>query len=141
MTFRLHLVKLALGLASLAAVGLQSSPSSAAEPLPGELQYVPADAAIFIHADAAQLWQSPTIKSLRTADKQGFGEIAAKSRKVFGADPDSLKTVTVFWPKLKGPGDTESFGLVLVSTRLTTWLNWRKAWGSSCTAANLRLFC
>src|SRR6185312_13641418 len=104
-------------LAIVIAIGSMSSTTSAAEALPAELQYVPADAALFIHADAAQLWQSPMIKSLRAADKQGFGDIAAKGKKTFGVDPDSLKTITVFWPKLKGPGDTESFVLVLVFSK------------------------
>jgi hypothetical protein len=85
-----------------------------AGPLPSELKYVPSDAAFFIHADAAKLWNGSLGKSLRTADAKTFEEFAANTKKMFGSAPDSLKTVTMFWPKVKDPNDTASMGIVLV---------------------------
>ncbi|MDB5313653.1 MAG: hypothetical protein JWO38_7855 [Gemmataceae bacterium] len=82
-------------------------------PLPLELQYVPADAAVFLHADAAQLWDGSIGKAIRAADQKFFEELAAQANSMFGATPDAVKSVTLFWPKLKRPQDGESFGVVV----------------------------
>jgi hypothetical protein len=85
-----------------------------AAPLPAELRYVPADAALFIHADADKLWNSPVVRSIRAADAKSVDELAATTKKMFGTSPDALKSITLFWPKLKNPDDPPSLGVVLV---------------------------
>ncbi|MFO0795959.1 MAG: DUF1559 domain-containing protein [Gemmataceae bacterium] len=106
-------VRLALPAAALAA-GFLLLPA-AAQPLPAgsPLRYVPADAAVFVHADAAALWAGPVGEAARKAAPKEAGELTAKAKELFGVAPDQLKTVTVFWPKVAGPADTMSAGVVL----------------------------
>ena len=100
------------------AVGLQPRErANSAEPaasLPSELQYVPADSAFFLHADAANLWSGSLGKTLRGADPETFNALAASTKKLFGATPDALKSITVFVPKFKDPRNDEAVGVVLV---------------------------
>jgi hypothetical protein len=84
-----------------------------AAPLPPELRYVPADAAFFVHADAAAIWTHEVTKSFRDADKNTFGQLDTLAQKAFGAKIEDLKSVSFFVPKLKMPADTERFGIVL----------------------------
>lgn len=79
--------------------------------LPDELRYVPADAAFFLHVDAAKLWNGSLGKSLRAADAKTFEELAALTKKLFGATPDALKTATLFIPKMERD---PTVGIVLV---------------------------
>lgn len=90
-------------------------PVSAQQPLPPDspLRYVPADAAAFVHADAAALWSSPFGEAVRKADPKAVGELTAKAKELFGATPDQLKTATVFWPAFRTPQESTQFGLVL----------------------------
>ena len=83
-----------------------------ATPQPTGLEYVPADAAFFLHADAAKLWNGSLGKSIRAADAKTFDDLAANAKKLFGATPDALKSATIFWPSLKR-NDSGS-GVVLV---------------------------
>ncbi len=96
------------------AAGLLLLPA-AAQPLPANspLRYVPADAAIFVHADAAALWSGPVGQSVRAADPKAVGELATQAKTMFGVTPDELKTVTAFWPKVSSPPDTTTAGVVL----------------------------
>jgi hypothetical protein len=87
-------------------------PALAAAPLPAELQYVPHDAAVFVRADAAGIWNSDLAKTFRAADMKTFDHVA-EAAKGFGVNLDDLKSVVVFVPKLKGPEDTEQLGVVL----------------------------
>jgi hypothetical protein len=108
-----------LGLLAAVAALIWGPPplATSAEPaaaLPPELQVVPADAAFFAHADAAQVWNGSIGKSVRAVDPPTFEKLDAGARMLFGVTPDALKSVTVFWPKLKGPPDTMAFGIVLV---------------------------
>ncbi|QDU19330.1 DUF1559 family PulG-like putative transporter [Urbifossiella limnaea] len=106
-------VRLALPAAALAA-GFLLLPA-AAQPLPAgsPLRYVPADAAVFVHADGAALWAGPVGEAARKAAPKEAGELTAKAKALFGVAPDQLKTVTVFWPKVTGPADLMSAGVVL----------------------------
>lgn len=79
--------------------------------VPVGLQYVPSDAALFAHVDAAKLWGGALGKSIRDADKETFTELVAKCKEVFGASPGDLKAATLFIPDMKaGP----KLGVVLV---------------------------
>lgn len=104
---------------SLLAISVRSTERAASAeptptPLPTELSYVPADTALFFHVDTAKLWNGTLGKSLRAADAKTFEELAASTKKHFGSTPDALKSITVFWPKLKTPRDPASLGIVLV---------------------------
>ncbi len=79
--------------------------------LPEELRYVPADAAFFLHVDAAKLWNGSLGKSLRAADAKVFDELIASTKKAFGVAPDALKSATLFVPVLK---QSTAAGIVLV---------------------------
>ena len=87
--------------------------NNAAPAIPTALRYVPLDAAFFIHADVAELWNGKFGKSIREADANLFQELAAKTKELFGSQPEALKTATLFWPKAKRGEDTQSFGVVL----------------------------
>jgi hypothetical protein len=105
------LVCLAVGLAIRS--GTRPASAQPAKALPAALQYVPPDAAVFVHADADKLWSGPIGKAVRGADEKLFAELTAKGKDLFGITPDQVDTVTAFWPKFKGPRDPESFALVL----------------------------
>ena len=92
-------------------------PAKAEAPLPTALTFVPHDAAFFLHADAAAIWTSDLAKTFRAADKNTFANIEEAATKMFGAKIDDLKTVTLFFPKIKGPEDTQKFGVVLSFTK------------------------
>lgn len=87
-------------------------PVRADAPLPTELQYVPHDAAFFVHADTATIWNSELAKSFRNADKRTFASLE-EAAKTFGAKIDDLKSAVLFIPKLKNPEDTSRLGVVL----------------------------
>jgi hypothetical protein len=74
---------------------------------------VPADAAVFVHIDAAAIWNHPIVKSIRMADERFIDELSVKGRELFGLTPDDLKTVTLFAPNMKKQPDHERVGLVL----------------------------
>jgi Protein of unknown function (DUF1559) len=104
--------------AALVAVPLPGEVPAAAQPpaggeLPVELRYVPADAALFVHADAAALWASPIFQAVRKADAKLFDDLIGMGKDAFGLTPDDVKTVVAFVPKLKQPGDTERFGVAV----------------------------
>jgi hypothetical protein len=106
-------VRFAVPAAALAA-GLLLLPA-AAQPLPADspLRYVPADAAIFVHADAASLWAGPVGESVRRAAAKEVGEVTAKTKALFGVAPEQLKTVTAFWPRVSTPLEFANAGVVL----------------------------
>jgi hypothetical protein len=88
------------------------APERAEPPLPVELQYVPPDAALFLHFDAAGLWSSDLVGALRNAKEPTFGRFEEAVR-AFGLRPVDLKSVVLFAPQLKGPDD--GFAVVLTS--------------------------
>jgi prepilin-type processing-associated H-X9-DG protein len=104
----------------VAAVGLVPSDRSAsAQPpaaLPPELRLVPADAAFFLHADAAKIWGGPIAKSIRAADPKTLDQVVGQAKEMFGVTPDQLRTVTVIVPKLKEPQDSQRLALVVTFT-------------------------
>ena len=83
-------------------------PESADAPLLPELQYVPADAAVFAHADAQALWTGELARSFHAANK-----VLIDKFERFGVKPEGLKAATVFFPKIKSFRDVEQLGLIL----------------------------
>jgi hypothetical protein len=69
--------------------------------LPIELQYVPADAALFISADAIQILDNPILKSFRKADPDTFDALIILSKKAFGFSPEEVKSLVLFLPKIQ----------------------------------------
>ena len=109
-----------LGLAGLALAALplpKELPASerpqAANELPAELRYIPHDSALFVHADAAAIWDHPIVKSIRKADSKLADELFAMGKDSFGLTPDDVKTVAVFVPKLKDPRDLQKLGIAV----------------------------
>ena len=109
------------GLAAIAGLVLLTlpgeSPAVAQPPqkndLATALRYVPADAALFLYADAAQIWDSSIAKGIRKADSKLFDELTSHVKTEFGLTPDDLKSVVVFVPKITGPQDANSAGVVV----------------------------
>jgi hypothetical protein len=81
--------------------------------LPAELAYVPPDAAFFVHADAAAIWTSHLLKTFRDAEKKPFTQLEELAAQTFGEKVENLKSLTLFYPKLKQPTDTQQFGVAL----------------------------
>src|SRR5262245_9221468 len=112
---------LAMLAATVAALGPFTSPQPAtAQPagqIPIELQYVPADAALFLHADVATIWTSDLLKSFRAADKDTFSALEAQATKLFGVKIDGLKSLTLFIPELKMGEDAEKLGVIVTFTK------------------------
>jgi hypothetical protein len=114
----------AIGLVALAwaAAVPPSPPRAAAQPpmggeLPPELRYVPGDAALFVYADAAKLWGSPVLASIRQIDPNTFDRLTAEAKKELGLAPEDVKSVVVFVPRLMNPIDLESIGIVVTFNR------------------------
>jgi hypothetical protein len=110
--------RLLIGLLALAAGAFAAVPSpkpALAQPvaaLPPHLAAVPADAAFFVHANVAAVWDTPAFKSIRAADPTTFTEMAAEAKKNFGMTPDQIRTATLFIPKVE-IGDAEKLALIL----------------------------
>ncbi|MDB5312476.1 MAG: hypothetical protein JWO38_6678 [Gemmataceae bacterium] len=108
----LGLAAAGLGVVALAPADRAATAQPANPPVVGP-EYVPADAAVFYHVDAAKLWGGPLGKAVRAADPKTFDGLTTQAKSLFGVTPDALRSVTAFWPKLKGPQDSEAFGVVL----------------------------
>jgi hypothetical protein len=89
----------------------QAQPAPA--PLSNGLQYVPADAALFVYADATKIWNHPVVQSFRKADAKTFDFLTGEAKKELGIAPEDVKSVVAFAPHLRGPQDGESFAVVL----------------------------
>jgi hypothetical protein len=85
----------------------------AKEQLPAGLQYVPTDAALFVYADAAKIWQYPILQAIRKADAKVFDDFTAMVNAETGLTPEDLKSVVLFIPEIKRPNDAEQAGVVL----------------------------
>ncbi|HET6576087.1 MAG TPA: DUF1559 domain-containing protein [Fimbriiglobus sp.] len=109
--FAVRAAATAAAAAFIAVLLLGPSPRPAAAdppaPPPG-LQRVPADAALFAHVDVAALWPSKLGESLRSAKALQLEKALAKIKAESGVTPDMIKSITMFFPQLKQPGDFES---------------------------------
>jgi len=100
-----------MALPGAAPAGAQTQPAAAQ--LSGGLQYVPTDSALFVYADAGKIWNHPIVQSFRKADAKTFDFLAGELKKELGIAPEDVKSLVAFVPKLRGPQDTESLGVVL----------------------------
>jgi hypothetical protein len=94
------------------------APPAAAQAPPGSqhrdgLAFVPADAAFFLHADFARIWEGPVLKRVREAAASTVDALAAELKERFRLAPDDIRSVTFFVPNLKEPGDDDAWGLIL----------------------------
>ncbi len=88
----------------------------AADPLPVELQYVPADAAGFVHVDFKRLWASPLGQSARTATAPEVARLTAAWTAATGLTLDDVETVTAFVNKDDNEGRFGHSFAVIVRT-------------------------
>jgi hypothetical protein len=111
-----------MGLAALlafAAVPHTVEPATAAAQapakpeLPIELQYVPADAALFISVDSAKVWDNPILKAIRKTDANVFDALSSATKTAFNLTPDDLRSVVLFIPKLQLGMGPDGFGVVV----------------------------
>jgi hypothetical protein len=106
-------VLVGVGLSPLGGLTPPARLLAAPDDAPPGLRYVPADAALFVHADADRLYGGPIGKAVRQADPKTFAELTGQSRALFGLTADDLQAVTAFWPRLKQPQDMHALGVVL----------------------------
>lgn len=84
-----------------------------------DLRIVPADAAVFLHFDVAAVWDSKLGETVRSAKARDV-DAGLAHLKGLGITPDMVKTVTLYFPRMKGPTDTETFGRWSRSASRTT---------------------
>jgi prepilin-type processing-associated H-X9-DG protein len=91
---------------------------SAAPAADQPLDRVPADAGLFIHFRAGDLWDSnPTILGLRKDFAKELEPALKAAEKETGLRPENLNSLTFHFPKIpQGPGDEQLF-VVQVSTK------------------------
>jgi len=103
-------------LLALAGVVVALKPATSAQPPASDralmLSYVPADAALFLYADAPAVWNSEPVKQFRATDKATFAKIE-DAVKAFGSTVSDLKHVAVYVPQLKNGPDDERLGVAL----------------------------
>ncbi len=71
------------------------------------LSWVPPDAALFVHVDVAALWKSKPVESFRKENPGKFYDQFLELSEAVGIKPEDVRTLTIFMPKLKGPGDQQ----------------------------------
>ena len=96
---------LVLGLAALVAVAGSTQAAPPSKEVAEILSWVPADTALFFHADVAALWKSKQVDAFRKANPEKLYEQLKELSDAVGIAPEDVKTFTVFLPKIKGPGD------------------------------------
>jgi len=69
---------------------------------------VPADAALFAYVDFETVWKSKLGDTARSAKAKEIEQALTKLKTETGLTPDMVKTVVVFMPMLKQPGDFQS---------------------------------
>lgn len=106
-------------LAAFAALGGPSAPEATAAPGPtSPLARVPADAAVFVHLKAADVWANPALTDLRKAYAKELAGLLKDAETEVGLSPDDLETVTFHYPKFPGgDGDQELFVLQVVTKK------------------------
>jgi prepilin-type processing-associated H-X9-DG protein len=88
---------------------------------PGEaiapLDRVPADAALFVHFEAGDLWNHEVVSAVRKKYPEETKGLLSEMIKEMGIDPENLNSLTFFFPKMPaGPGD-ETLFILQVTTK------------------------
>src|SRR5206468_2746717 len=115
-------------LAGLAVVGMLAavalSPTAGPQPLAAApaavapLDRVPADAGLFAHLQAGDLWNHPAIAELRKAYPKELDKALQTIEKETGLRPEQIDSITFHYPKLPmGPGDEALFVLQVVTRK------------------------
>jgi RNA polymerase sigma factor (sigma-70 family) len=77
-------------------------PPGAAAPAPADgLRFVPADSAVFLHVDVQKLMSGPLGSAARTSEPKMMEALTAIVKRETSAAPESLESVTVFWPRIR----------------------------------------
>ncbi len=85
-----------------------------ADGVPAEFRNIPADAAVFAHVDVEALLKSKIGDAVQAAMIEDLKKMIIEAEENTGITPDMVKSMTVFIPALKQPGNTESFYLKVV---------------------------
>jgi hypothetical protein len=104
----------AVGLApTVGPTSLTAAPAAVAP-----LDRVPADAGLFAHLQAGDLWNHPAIAELRKAYPKELNKALEAIEKETGLRPEQIDTITFHFPKLPmGPGDEALFVLQVVTKK------------------------
>ena len=97
-------------LALFAAIDRRSEPSplAAAPAAVHPLDRVPADAGLFAHLSAGNLWDHPTVAELRKAYGKELDPALQALEKETGLRPEQINSLTFHFPKIpQGPGDEQ----------------------------------
>jgi len=91
----------------------------AAAPAPiSPVDRVPADAALFAHLNAMNLWDHPTVAELRKIYAKELEKVLKDIEKVTGLRPEHIQSATFHFPKMpQGPGDEKLFVLQIVTKK------------------------
>lgn len=81
--------------------GGKTPPGAAALAPADGLRFVPADSAVFLHVDVQKLMSGPLGSAARTSEPKMMEALTAIVKRETSAAPESLESVTVFWPRIK----------------------------------------
>src|SRR5436305_553801 len=100
-----------------ALIGLLFVASSKAVAAPvSPLDRVPADAALFAHLSAGNLWDHPAVAGLRKFYAKELEKVLKDVEKETGLRPEQIQSVTFHFPKFpQGQGDERLFVLQVVT--------------------------
>lgn len=91
----------------------------AAAPAPiSPVDRVPADAALFAHLNAMNLWDHPAVADLRKTYAKELEKVLKDVEKETGLRPEHIQSATFHFPKMpQGPGDEKLFVLQVVTKK------------------------
>lgn len=106
-------------LAALSVFGLLVVAGSRASAAPvSPLDRVPADAALFVHLSAGNLWDHPAVTVLRKFYAKDLEKVLKDVEKETGLRPEQIESVTFHFPKIpQGDGDQRLFVLQVVTKK------------------------
>jgi Protein of unknown function (DUF1559) len=110
----------AFGLLTIVAVGPtpEPKPLAAAPATIAPLDRVPADAALFAHLQAGDLWNHPAVATLRKAYPKELDKALKTVQDETGLTPEQIESITFHYPKFPaGDGDQVLFVLQVVTKK------------------------
>ncbi len=95
-----------------------AKPLSAAPAPISPVDRVPADAALFAHLNAMNLWDHPAVAELRKTYAKELEKLLKEIEKETGLRPEHIQSATFHFPKMpQGPGDERLFVLQIVTKK------------------------